>query len=179
MGLSIEPVSRGELPESAIRGLLFDVLHPANDRGPGGERREKLNDFRHESLRSNADGAAFIAKRGEEVVGFIGVDKSESGDHATISQLWTSMSSGKQQRLVARQLLGAAKDALQARYPHIVAQVESLGRTLSGADESMKRYVHTEAPAEGEQAPIAANDNVKSPESANDDEPLEGMKEAA
>ena len=135
-GLEAKRISRAELTEPMMRklcALRYDMRDPKNNRGPGAERREALENFKKDFLHDNDNGAMFIAMKGEEIIGFLAVGKK--GTEASAEIMWAE-TSGKPQRTIARKLISKAKEELQHRQTHLTLQ--------SAAPSDQVRFVNSD-----------------------------------
>ena len=194
-GIRVVPVeSAGELSEygSGIRRLRYDALNTEENKGPWLRRRGAVSEIKKSFKRPADHDVAYVAMDGEDVVGFLAVEKTPAGKRADIRQLWTSLP-GHPQRAVIAKLIGAAKHYLTDRgYPRLTALRISPSADFRVIKDSPVggRYLRMKDPealeddpmdiavAEEEfETPEAANDNATT--TANDNEPPAALEKAA
>ncbi|MCR4325997.1 MAG: hypothetical protein NUV59_04355, partial [Patescibacteria group bacterium] len=172
-----------------IKELKYNVLDTSLSQSEGGSLEQRKHDIAGIKKSISQPGEhdlLFVAKQGEDVVGFLAIKKTPQGKKAAIRQLWTARP-GETQRRVIGTLLGAAKQTLTASgYTkvdverirpssgfRVVAAKPELGRVLriTDADTENKKSEHVDIPIDDEAEASGAVDMPKTESADNDEGP--------
>ena len=190
-GLRVEQLDPHELGAygSKIRALKYNVLDPKlnnSNEGSLGQRRQDLGEIKASIHAPGEHDVLYVAKDGEDVVGFLAIEKTPEGKIASIRQLWTYLPEARQ-RAIAGRLIDAAKGYLTSRgYPRLQAEKMSSASNFSiiAATPERGRYLNiTRSDMETEPVGFSLTGEVfETPEVddvANDNEPEVSLEKAA
>lgn len=174
---------------SKIKELKYNVLDTSLSQSEGGsleQRKHNIAEIKKSISEPGEHDLLFVAKQGEDVVGFLAIKKTPQGKKAAIRQLWTARP-GEAQRRVIGMLLGSAKNTLTEHgYTkvdverirpssgfRVVAAKPELGRILriTDADTENKESETVDIHIDDESVASGAGDMPKTESADNGDRP--------